>query len=197
MASFIYSYGPPGRFLTVDASGRLIATTDPAGGLYIYGYGDTGRPLVVDASGRVVLSPEGDIGAGAVGGGVGSGVSLGSGVGIFAGYDGQNRLAFNSVVEGSGISIASGVGEVTIHSHTSAYTATLASGSWIDDGAGGYYQDIAHNFNTRDIMVELYGISDYKTIIPDEIERTDANTVRITVNASGLDLRAMLLRFSS
>ncbi|MHA2341937.1 MAG: hypothetical protein ACXADW_08660, partial [Candidatus Hodarchaeales archaeon] len=49
----IFAYGPTGRSISVDASGRLDATVEPEGALYIFGYGDTGRFLSVDASGRL------------------------------------------------------------------------------------------------------------------------------------------------
>jgi len=53
-----FSFGPQGRRIVVDASGRLIATGDTGQDLFVFGFGNTGRSLVVDASGRLVLSPE-------------------------------------------------------------------------------------------------------------------------------------------
>jgi hypothetical protein len=50
-----FSFGPVGRPLNVDASGRLVSTVEPIGGLYVYGYGDTGRFLSVDASGSMAM----------------------------------------------------------------------------------------------------------------------------------------------
>lgn len=60
--------GTAGRSVMVDASGRIIGTTDPIGGLYVFEYGNTGRFDVIDASGRFVLSPESEV-TGIVGGG--------------------------------------------------------------------------------------------------------------------------------
>lgn len=58
---FPFHTGVAGRAVMVDASGRIVGTTDPAGGLYVFNYGDTGRFCVVDASGMLVLSPESNI----------------------------------------------------------------------------------------------------------------------------------------
>jgi hypothetical protein len=52
------NFGPQGRNIVVDSSGRLVATGDVGSDLFIYGFGDTGRSLVVDASGRLVISPD-------------------------------------------------------------------------------------------------------------------------------------------
>lgn len=57
MSLFKFLFGPTGRSILVDASGRLVATGDSNNGLYPFAFGDTGRTLVVDASGRLVLSP--------------------------------------------------------------------------------------------------------------------------------------------
>lgn len=77
-----------------------------------------------------------------------------------------------------------------------AYKESIASDSWTHDGSGLYYHDVTHSLNTRDIMVELYDSATYRTILADDIERTDVNTVRVTVNASGLSLRALFKTIS-
>jgi hypothetical protein len=56
MDAGVFKVGPLGRTLSVDASGRLLATTEPADGLYPFGFGDKGRQVVVDGSGRLVVS---------------------------------------------------------------------------------------------------------------------------------------------
>jgi len=73
--SFVFDHGPNGRYLTVDASGRIIATTTPYLGFYEYGYGDTGRSIVVDASGRLGINIDGVIGNGSSSGIDGTGTT--------------------------------------------------------------------------------------------------------------------------
>ena len=83
MSDFLeLSFGPPGRSIMVDPSGRLIATNDPEGGLFPYSFGKTGRACVVDASGRLVFSPLSTI--------IGSG---GGGAGTIDGTGAATRLA--------------------------------------------------------------------------------------------------------
>lgn len=67
----IFDWGPTGRSVEVDASGQLITTNEPVGGLYPLGYGKTGRALCVDGSGRlcitgVTTTSSGGSGSGAV-----------------------------------------------------------------------------------------------------------------------------------
>lgn len=52
----IFDWGPTGRSVEVDASGQLITTNEPVGGLYPLGYGKTGRALCVDGSGRLCIT---------------------------------------------------------------------------------------------------------------------------------------------
>jgi len=58
MSLLPYDKGSTGRYLVIDPSGRVVTTSDPAGGLYPLGFGSTGRAVMVDASGRLVTSPE-------------------------------------------------------------------------------------------------------------------------------------------
>lgn len=53
---FPYSFGPTGRYISVDTDGKIVATSEVGQTAYVYGYGDTGRALAVDASGRLILS---------------------------------------------------------------------------------------------------------------------------------------------
>lgn len=53
---FLFHEGPKGRFISVDANGRIVANSDPSAAPYVYTYGNTGRTLSVDASGRLMVN---------------------------------------------------------------------------------------------------------------------------------------------
>lgn len=55
----IFDWGPTGRSIEVNASGQLLTTNEPVGGLYPLGYGKTGRALCVDGSGRLCVTSAG------------------------------------------------------------------------------------------------------------------------------------------
>jgi len=95
---FSLSDGPTGRYIVVDASGRLVSTGDNGSGLFPFSYGSTDRTLVVDSLGRLVLSPlsEGLSNTNAE--------NLGVGSGIFVDKV-DNNLRFKSLAAGGGIQI--------------------------------------------------------------------------------------------
>jgi len=107
----------------VDASGRVVATTDPVGGLYIYAIGNTGRPLVVDASGMLILSPDSNIlGIG------GSGVSDLQGA-----YDGGNSIQLANGLPLSLIPpVAGSRGHVAFTGMSADPTSPLSGDLWYD-----------------------------------------------------------------
>ena len=57
-----------------------------------------------------------------------------------------------------------------------SFKATIGDGSDLDIA-------VTHNLGTRDVVVQLYDASDYKTIFA-EVVRTDANTVTINTNTA-------------
>ena len=57
-----------------------------------------------------------------------------------------------------------------------SFKATIGDGSDVDIA-------VTHNLGTRDVVVQLYDASDYKTIFA-EVVRTDANTVTINTNTA-------------
>ena len=50
----IFSWGPTGHYVTVNASGQIEATE--GGPLNVFGHGETGRQMGVDANGRLGIS---------------------------------------------------------------------------------------------------------------------------------------------
>jgi len=52
----IFQFGPEGRHILVDASGRMVVNSLSSAAPFIYAYGPEGHPLAVDASGRLLIS---------------------------------------------------------------------------------------------------------------------------------------------
>jgi hypothetical protein len=73
----------------------------------------------------------------------------------------------------------------------SSYSTTLVASGWIAD-LGVFYQDIIHPLNSLDIGVEVYDASTNRTIIPEQIERSSVNTIRIIVSDDALNLRVLM-----
>lgn len=69
--SNIFQFGPEGRHISTDASGRLIANSSASDAPFVYAFGPEGHPITVDASGRLLIT---DVSASSGGGG-GSGAS--------------------------------------------------------------------------------------------------------------------------
>jgi len=132
--SFIFAYGPEGRTLNVDASGRIIATQEPYDAFYIYGYGDTGRSLVVDGSGRLGITIDNvDDNTTAS--------NLGTGSGVYSAKVGDD-LRFKSITAGDNVSISGSATEIRISSASGTGGSsdaalrtdfTNASGKWTSD----------------------------------------------------------------
>jgi hypothetical protein len=61
--------------------------------------------------------------------------------------------------------------------------------TWTLDAGSVYYQDFTHNLNTEDIIVEIYDATTKETVLPEAIDRTDVNTVRIKVIGNSTDYR--------
>ena len=54
---FTFRTGSLGNGISIDASGRLVASAYGGQNLFVHSVGENGFPLVVDGSGRMVLSP--------------------------------------------------------------------------------------------------------------------------------------------
>ena len=98
--SLIFDHGPNGRYLTLDASGRIIATAEPYDAFYEYGYGDTGRAVVVDGSGRLGVTIDG-----VVSGETNTVSNIGTGSGLVYSTKSGVDLQLRSLIAGSGIAI--------------------------------------------------------------------------------------------
>jgi len=114
MSLFPFQFGPGGRSIVVDASGRLVATGDVTASGYPLGFGETGRTIVVDDSGRLILSVLSPGLGGAGGGEVNTASNVGSsGLGFFKLKSGVN-LQFKKLVVGNELAMVSGVDVHTI-----------------------------------------------------------------------------------
>lgn len=165
----IFDWGPTGRSIEVNASGQLLTTNEPVGGLYPLGYGKTGRALCVDGSGRLCVT------------------SAGGGTDTTA-IEADLTEVRSDFYNASGSFMTAG---------SDTYKTNLDNVDWLVDPSGNYYQDIAHNLGSRDLIIESYENSvsnNFRTVLVEEYERTDLNTLRVIVNSSGLNLRTVIIR---
>lgn len=138
----------------------------------IFDWGPTGRSIEVNASGQLVTTNDPVNGL----------YPLGYGkTGRALCVDGSGRLCITGVTSGGSASVES-------------YKIDLATNAWITNGSGLFYQDITHGLASRDIMIETYDLSEYKTVMVEDYERATINRVRVYVSVSGLNLRTMILK---
>lgn len=88
---------------------------------------------------------------------------------------------------GTGATTASGartslVGDITPGSGVSTPTLARVCSKAVGDGAALSYT-VIHNFNTRDVVVQVYDASNYETVIAD-VTRTDVNTVTVSFSTA-------------
>ena len=67
----------------------------------------------------------------------------------------------------------------------------LLSTGWVADGDG-FYQDISHNLGTNDFLIEFEDAADNSIVIPNNVTKTDTNTVRVSVYGNTWDLRVLI-----
>lgn len=72
------------------------------------------------------------------------------------------------------------------------YNASLLSANWILDANDIYYQDVPHNLNTDNIGIEVYDSTSKETVIPEKLERTTTNNLRVFVKGNTLNLNVVI-----
>ncbi len=108
-----------------------------------------------------------------------------SGYSGFSGYSGTAGATGTSGFSGkSGYSGYSGVGLSGFSGYSGAqannYTSTFIVGNWVDAGST-YTLTFAHNFNQTEIITEVWNETSTPTLVLLDTQRTDANTVVISV----------------
>lgn len=146
-AEFLFTTGPQGRGVFVDASGRLITNSDLGAGPLVYSFGTTGRPLSVDASGRLLVNVSGlNVGE------VNVGENLGSGSGIYAGKSGVN-LQFKTFVAGDNVTITgSGNTLIVASSGGGGGGGETNTASNVGTGASGFKQKTGVDLEFRSFV---------------------------------------------
>ena len=72
------------------------------------------------------------------------------------------------------------------------YSETLSSGSWVLETGDTYYQDIAHNLGSTDLIVSTLDSFTKSIVLAQQVTLTDSNNLRVKVRGNTLDLRVTI-----
>lgn len=71
------------------------------------------------------------------------------------------------------------------------YSDTLAGGDWVSSGIS-YRGTIDHNLNTTDLIVNCWNTSDDMKIVPQDVERVNANRIYVWMPVNTVSVRVVV-----
>jgi hypothetical protein len=95
---------------------------------------------------------------------------------------------------GTGITASDNAGadstDVTLNEISTKAATTLSA--WTLISGNQYYADFAHNLGATDVNVQLWDSVTGETIRAEEVDRTDGNTVRVTIRGNTASIRILV-----